>query len=131
MTELLFVYGTLRPTSGHPMAVRLAHAAAHRGTGWFEGVLFDLGEYPGAVALPGGARVHGELFALAAADPLWAALDDYEDVRAGVAAFARVLLDVWSQANRVNVRAQVYLYRGQTAGRRRIEGGDWRPARLR
>jgi gamma-glutamylcyclotransferase (GGCT)/AIG2-like uncharacterized protein YtfP len=125
MHDLLLVYGTLRPASGHPLAQRLASLGVGRGSGWFEGRLYDLGEYPGAIAMRGAGRVHGELFALGASHPLWAELDDYEDVRAGVAAFARVGLDVWSDEAAAFVSAQSYLFRGAVDGRRLIAGGDW------
>jgi gamma-glutamylcyclotransferase (GGCT)/AIG2-like uncharacterized protein YtfP len=125
MSDLLFVYGTLRPASGEPLARRLAGLGSGRGSGWFEGRLYDLGDYPGAVAAPGAGRVHGELFALGDQHPLWAELDDYEDVRAGLAAFARVVLDAWSDDAGAFLRAQAYVFRGATDGHPLIAGGDW------
>ena len=125
MRDLLFVYGTLRPASGNPLAQRLAALGSGRGKGWFEGRLYDLGEYPGAIAMRGAGRVHGELFALGADHPLWTELDDYEDVRAGIAAFARVAVDVWSNDAGASVSAQAYVFRGAVDGQQLIAGGDW------
>jgi gamma-glutamylcyclotransferase (GGCT)/AIG2-like uncharacterized protein YtfP len=47
MPQYLFVYGTLRRRSRHPMARRLAQSASHVGAAKIAGRLFDLGRYPG------------------------------------------------------------------------------------
>jgi gamma-glutamylcyclotransferase (GGCT)/AIG2-like uncharacterized protein YtfP len=47
MTTLLFVYGTLRRRSRHPMARRLAELARHVGPAKIAARLYDLGRYPG------------------------------------------------------------------------------------
>jgi gamma-glutamylcyclotransferase (GGCT)/AIG2-like uncharacterized protein YtfP len=75
--DLLFVYGTLRATAGHPMHAVLAAAATAEGTATVRGRLHDLGEYPGLVLDPAGDRVTGELYRIH--DPaVWATLDAYE-----------------------------------------------------
>jgi gamma-glutamylcyclotransferase (GGCT)/AIG2-like uncharacterized protein YtfP len=121
----LFVYGTLRPASGHPMARQLAAHATALGQGWMHGLLYDLGEYPGAIARPGSARVHGEIFEIADDSPLWAELDHYEDVRAGAASFERVVMPVWSDAAAAWIACCVYLYRGNVGRQPTIADGDW------
>jgi len=47
MTNFLFVYGTLKRRSRHPMARRLAQAARYVGSGKLAGRLYDLGRFPG------------------------------------------------------------------------------------
>jgi gamma-glutamylcyclotransferase (GGCT)/AIG2-like uncharacterized protein YtfP len=47
MSHHLFVYGTLRRRSRHPMARRLADAARHVGAAKIAGRLYDLGRFPG------------------------------------------------------------------------------------
>ena len=47
MTHYLFVYGTLRRRSRHPMARKLADAARHVGAARVAGRLYDLGRFPG------------------------------------------------------------------------------------
>ena len=47
MTNYLFVYGTLRRRSRHPMARRLAELAQFVGPAKIAGRLYDLGRYPG------------------------------------------------------------------------------------
>jgi gamma-glutamylcyclotransferase (GGCT)/AIG2-like uncharacterized protein YtfP len=49
--HLLFAYGTLMLTTGIPeVDAALRNAGTSLGRGWIHGRLFDLGEYPGAVA---------------------------------------------------------------------------------
>src|SRR5437867_9022844 len=47
MSTLLFVYGTLKRRSRHPMARRLAQSARHVGAARIAGRLYDLGRFPG------------------------------------------------------------------------------------
>jgi len=77
----LFVYGTLRAESGHPMARRLHAGARHIGRGSTPGCLYDFGSWPGAVFGPGERyRVIGSVFALGPNSRLLADLDKYEGV---------------------------------------------------
>jgi len=77
----LFVYGTLRAESGHPMARRLHAGARHIGSGSTPGSLYDFGSWPGAVFGPGERyRVIGSVFALGPNSRLLADLDKYEGV---------------------------------------------------
>jgi gamma-glutamylcyclotransferase (GGCT)/AIG2-like uncharacterized protein YtfP len=131
----LFVYGTLRPDLGHPMALRLQAAGHELGPAWIEGIMYDLGEFPGVMtshtdfagvhACRGTGAVHGLLIALADENPLWRELDDYEDVRGGEAAFALVSVSAWSCAAASWVDAVTYVYRGRVDDMPRIDHGDW------
>jgi len=47
MGDLLFVYGTLKRRSRHPMAKRLAQSARHVGAATIAGRLYNLGRFPG------------------------------------------------------------------------------------
>ena len=61
--RLLFVYGTLRRQSPHPMARYLARHARYVGTARVAGRLYDLGPYPGMLpAAEADDFVHGDLF---------------------------------------------------------------------
>jgi gamma-glutamylcyclotransferase (GGCT)/AIG2-like uncharacterized protein YtfP len=81
MPDHLFVYGTLRAGSAHPMAHRLRVAAKHIGKGSAPGLLYDFGTYPGAVFGPEKKyRVIGDVFVLGAGPRFLAALDKYEGV---------------------------------------------------
>src|SRR5436190_22408873 len=47
MSNYLFVYGTLKRRSRHPMARRLAQSARHVGAAKIAGRLYNLGRFPG------------------------------------------------------------------------------------
>jgi gamma-glutamylcyclotransferase (GGCT)/AIG2-like uncharacterized protein YtfP len=84
MPDHLFVYGTLRGESSHPMANRLRVGAKHVGRGSARGSLYDFGDYPGAVFDPGTKyRVIGDVFEIKAGPRLLADLDKYEGVSEG------------------------------------------------
>ena len=81
MPDHLFVYGTLRAESTHPMANRLRVAARHIGRGSTPGLLYDFGHYPGAFFAPEQKyRVIGNVFTLGPRSRLLADLDKYEGV---------------------------------------------------
>jgi gamma-glutamylcyclotransferase (GGCT)/AIG2-like uncharacterized protein YtfP len=74
--EILFVYGTLRPSVATDEQRPLIEGLERLGEATVTGRLIDLGDYPGLVA--GEELVRGEL--LAVHDPRQlAALDDYEE----------------------------------------------------
>ena len=81
MPDHLFVYGTLRAESAHPMAHRLRVAARNIGTGSTPGRLYDFGSWPGAFfAREERYRVIGNVFVLGAGHRLLIDLDKYEGV---------------------------------------------------
>ena len=126
MTDYLFVYGTLRARSGHPMARWLAAQARRIGAATVSGALYDLGSYPGLVP-DEAADVHGDVFELAEPHRLLPRLDAYEgfDPEALEASLFRreprpVRLD---DARRLT--AWVYLYNRPIRGARPIPSGDY------
>lgn len=126
---LVFVYGTLRPDSGHPMSRYLAAHAEHDGEAVLEEAdLYDLGSYPG-VKVPGGGSVVGDLFALhpETADEVLAKLDDYEGCGADDPPphqYARQLLTV-SVADGDDVEAWAYVLRRVPVQAVPIPSGDY------
>ncbi len=81
MPDHLFVYGTLRAESGHPMARRLRVGGRLIGRGSAPGLLYDFGSWPGAFfGLGEKYRVIGSIFALGPNPRLLADLDKYEGV---------------------------------------------------
>ena len=75
----IFVYGTLRADSDHPMARRLAAQARHVGKGHAPGRLYDCGWYPAAIFNESEKRlVVGDVYALKPGGKLLAELDAYE-----------------------------------------------------
>ena len=121
---LLFVYGTLRPAAGTPMAAWLAARAEHLGAARTPGRLYDLGDYPGFTdAREPGELVHGDLYRLRS-PATWRTLDEYENGAAGNARFVCVRRAVDLDGGQ-RVDACLYLYRGPLRGARRIASGDW------
>lgn len=123
----LFVYGSLRPGSGHAMSRWLAARAAHCGPAWVpEALLYRVSWYP-AVA-PGPGRVRGDLFRLH--DPVEAlsGLDDFEGIRSSAAdEYERRLTAVERDDGR-RVMAWVYWYRLPVEHLPLVAGGDWLPS---
>ena len=110
----LFVYGTLKTDSGHAMHEVLARGAVLVGRGVVEGMLVDLGEYPGLVLERVGATA-GEIWELR--DPeLLARLDAYEGIGPDAEepeSYERVRVPV-TLADGRTLEAWTYAWRGAT-----------------
>jgi gamma-glutamylcyclotransferase (GGCT)/AIG2-like uncharacterized protein YtfP len=97
MSDLLFVYGTLRRRCRHPMAVWLAGRATFLGEARTPGQLHDLGRFPGATpAESPGDWIFGDLYDLGPNPDTWAELDLYENGESpSPAYFERCLANVF------------------------------------
>lgn len=121
---LLFLYGSLR--GGEPMFEELGldHALEYVSEGTIRGDLYDLGDYPGAVAAAG--VVHGEVHRIK--DPaILDALDRYEEfdpAKPDTSLFVRRRILVPEAGE-----AWGYLYNGSRENLRRIPSGEWRKRR--
>lgn len=81
--EYIFVYGTLRRDCGGAMSAWLARHAVFLGMGFFQGKLYEVGSYPGAVPDPEKHnRVLGELYRMHDPEFALTKLDDYEECSA-------------------------------------------------
>lgn len=125
MTSFLFVYGTLRAGSGHPMAARLVAAATSVARASVRGQLLEVGRYP-ALVLGGETEVVGDCLRL---DPEREAktldvLDGYEGVGDEPPLFRRVEAEVQDAEGRRRT-AWIYVWARDTEGLRAVEGGDW------
>lgn len=83
MTDYLFVYGTLMHGYKHEMADFLNQHAEFYGEAYFNGKLYKVANFPGAVLsnLPED-KVYGHVFKLKNTDPLLSVLDAYEGIDA-------------------------------------------------
>lgn len=127
MLQLLFVYGTLRPGAGHPMADFLAQRASHRSKAKARGRLYHLGRFPGMTpAQADDDWVHGDLFELPSdGDATLRALDGYENGESAQPGyFDRGRADVLDEAG-VTRHAWMYWFRGPVEEKFRVHGGDW------
>ncbi len=77
MTHLVFFYGTLMGGFDRRRRTGIDSELTYIGRGSIQAALFDLGIYPAAVPDPDG-RVWGEVYDMADADAVLAALDEIE-----------------------------------------------------
>jgi gamma-glutamylcyclotransferase (GGCT)/AIG2-like uncharacterized protein YtfP len=130
--DYLFVYGTLRSDSGHPMNEVLQGYGGRVGPGRVRGALYDLGRYPGAVETrETAAFVHGEVYLLRDPGRDLEALDRYEGLdeerpESGEFRRSRTVVDLDDGRT---VAAWIYLYNRPTAGLARVRSGDYRALR--
>ena len=117
---LIFVYGTLRAASGHPMHQRLPAESDFLGRGTFRGRLYDLGAFPGAIVSRSNTdRVRGEIYRLREPARTLRALDAYED-----RAFRRARVTV-RREDGGRTRCWIYLYGLSPRGFPLIASGDF------
>lgn len=119
--SFLATYGTLMRPFGCLEELGLEAQVTFRSRCRFEGEMYDLGAFPGAV--PGSDRLHGELFHLGSPRVL-EVLDEYEGYfpdREEASLFVRrpVLLQRPAQ------EAWVYWYNGDPVDLPRVRSGDW------
>lgn len=125
METRIFVYGSLRPGSGHPMAAWLAARAVAEGPAQVAGRLYRVSWYPALVTTgaTAGERVQGELFRLPSPE-LLTELDAYEDVRGQPDdEYRRERVTVWQEGRAVE--AWAWVWQPPLDGLERIPGGDW------
>jgi gamma-glutamylcyclotransferase (GGCT)/AIG2-like uncharacterized protein YtfP len=124
----LFVYGTLRHDHRHEVFPWLAKHGRLIGKARFQGRLFIVNHYPGAVESDApDAWVRGEVYALPNHDDIWQRLDDYEECGPQCSQptlYRRerknVILD-----DGTAVDAWVYLYNRPTDALPEIQSGDF------
>jgi gamma-glutamylcyclotransferase (GGCT)/AIG2-like uncharacterized protein YtfP len=136
-SHLLFTYGTLMLTTGiAAVDEAMRGAGVSLGRGYVHGRLYDLGEYPGAVAATHAAgeqdedspKVWGHLLRLADPQALFAVLDPYEGFDAGNPAaseFVRAEALVMLAGSDGPLEAQIYWYNFPLTGHDRIDSGDF------
>lgn len=125
--EYIFVYGTLRQNSQHPMYTRLAQQADFVADAWFVGKLYRVSYYPCVIPSESATdRVLGELYQIRHL-ALLAQLDDYEecsDSHPDPKEYRREKRFVHT-ANGERVLAWVYLYNRSVHDLVQITSGDF------
>jgi gamma-glutamylcyclotransferase (GGCT)/AIG2-like uncharacterized protein YtfP len=126
--SFLFVYGTLRPGCGHPMAKYLADHGQLIGAAKVAGRLYDLGPFPGLVEpVAADHWVRGEVYELSDWEHTLAEIDRYEDSVNDSPLpmlFERLAAEVTLEDGRV-LWTWVYWYRGDFRAEQRIVSGDY------
>ena len=127
-SEYLFVYGTLLKDFDSYMSKFLNKNSEFIGTGYFNGRLYQISWYPGAVLsdLPS-ERVFGHLFKIHNKEKTFQILDDYEGI--GESAehpneYKRVLIDAYLDSN-VIINTWVYVYNLPTTHLKLITSGNY------
>jgi gamma-glutamylcyclotransferase (GGCT)/AIG2-like uncharacterized protein YtfP len=111
--EYLFVYGTLRSQMNDPLHRLLEKHAVLVGTGSFQGRLYDLGRYPGAIPSHGkNDRVLGEIYRFSESQRPLEILDEYEGHR-------------FKRKRATSLPCWIYLYARSVRHRPRISSGDY------
>jgi gamma-glutamylcyclotransferase (GGCT)/AIG2-like uncharacterized protein YtfP len=116
----LFVYGTLRSQMNDPLHRLLEKHAILVGNGTFQGKLYDLGRYPGAVPSHGNTdRVVGEIYRFSESQRALEILDEYEGHR-----FKRKRVTIVQESG-MSIPCWIYLYARSVRHRPRILSGDY------
>jgi gamma-glutamylcyclotransferase (GGCT)/AIG2-like uncharacterized protein YtfP len=125
--SLLFVYGTLRQGSAHPMARYLASRARFLARASTAGRLYDLGRYPGMTVAAQGERVWGDLFEMNDPPRILERLDAYEGCcpdASMACGFQRHLVQVVTEDGQAHM-AWVYMYHAEVREEMRLANGRY------
>ncbi len=127
-SEYLFVYGTLLKDFDSYMSKFLNRNSEFIGTGYFNGRLYQISWYPGAVLsdLPS-EKVFGHLFKIHNEEKTFQILDDYEGI--GLTAehpneYKRELIQAYLESN-LKINAWVYVYNLPTIHLKLITSGNY------
>ncbi len=127
MSNYLFVYGTLRRRSRHPMARHLVEAARHVGAAKIAGRLYDLGRFPG-LKEPHTPEdwVQGDVYDLGdAAEHTLREMDAYENAESPPpTSYHRQLTPAFLNDGQP-MNTWVYWYRGEVAEASFIASGSY------
>ena len=127
-SEYLFVYGTLLKDFESYMSKFLDKNSEFIGTGYFNGKLYEISWYPGAVLsnIPT-EKVYGHLFKILNKEKTFKILDDYEgivDTAEHSNEYIRVLIDAYLDSNKA-IKTWVYIYNRSTENLRLIQSGNY------
>ena len=133
MPDHFFFYGTLISQLAPPHLREILAESHLFGEGWIPGLLYDLGNYPGAGFDPASrTKVMGRVFQAPTRERLLAELDHYEGFNPASSATSQYLrkrLPITLRDDR-QIECWVYEYNGSTAGLPAIAEGRWRAATL-
>ncbi len=126
---LLFVYGSLRRDTDHPMARYLQTHSQLIGNAIFQGKLFDTGSFPAAIKSTNpNDQVLGELYAMKNVDRLLEKLDNYEGFepeKPEQSLFLRKKVEVQPSSGDKLVPAWTYLFNRPVTDFQAIPSGDY------
>jgi gamma-glutamylcyclotransferase (GGCT)/AIG2-like uncharacterized protein YtfP len=113
MSEYLFAYGTLKAGHAPPEIADAVEMLQYVGKAKVRGILFDLGEYPGAVLDPTSANeISGEVFRFPEGATVLERLDEYEGfdpASPDQSLFIRVLQSIALDSGEI-MQCWIYIY---------------------
>ncbi|WP_027137379.1 gamma-glutamylcyclotransferase family protein [Gaetbulibacter saemankumensis] len=122
----LFVYGTLMQDVENEMSQFLKKHSTFVGKGNFQGSLYEVAGYPGAILSENETyKVYGDLFIIQDAEYVFSILDPYEGIEESTIEtdlYKREVVDVILESG-VLVKAWVYLYNLEVTNLRLIPSG--------
>lgn len=128
----LFVYGTLKSDMNNDMYHLLAKNAHFIGDAEWNGKLYKVEDYPGAIASNNPSDVvYGELYLLDNPDKILPALDEYEecsDKYKEPTLFKRIKDDVNIAGKNNTVNAWIYIYNRPVDNLEQIKSGNFTAA---
>lgn len=132
MSDLLFVYGTLRKGNSNKMAEYLHTHAEFLRHGRFQGRMYQISYYPGVIASDDkDDSVYGEVYRLHDPQAVLRILDEYEECsaqHAQPAEYERITAQIISVDGHVAESAWIYLYQWTIVDKVLIQEGDFMKA---
>ena len=121
----IFVYGTLMSEFNNPMAQLLRKTSVFIGKGYFNGLIFDLGNFPGAIYVAKEKnKVHGEIYQTDTISNVLKTLDKYEGIDDPYFdLYERKLLPITTNTKVIN--AETYTLKRTYTSSIKIENGDY------
>ena len=126
MNDTIFVYGTLLSGAGHAMHAVLARDAALVGEGFYNGRLYRVATYPGAIPSTDPAdRVFGEVYRLRNVAEVLSRLDEYEGCGPTAVAPTQYVrqTEPITLTDATIIQAWIYIYNRPIHGLERIHSG--------
>jgi gamma-glutamylcyclotransferase (GGCT)/AIG2-like uncharacterized protein YtfP len=128
MKQYLFSYGTLLPDHAPDEIAATVRRLRPVGRGFVRGLVYNLGEYPGAVLSKKGPPIPGQVFELPDDPDILNRLDEYEEFDPAdpqASLFVRTKWPVTFQDGRKKVVCWVYAYNRQPGAAPIVVGGDF------
>lgn len=127
-SEYLFVYGTLLKDFESYMSKFLERNSEFLGKGFFNGKLYEISGYPGAVLSEVNTeKVYGHVFKILNNEKTFQILDEYEGIGANgehANEYKRVLIDAFLGSNQT-IKTWVYVYNLPIAHLKLITTGNY------
>ena len=125
----LFVYGTLRKAVNNPVKEQIIDDVEWIGEAAIEGILYDIGNYPGAIPATNNEKgiIKGEIIKIRHPEKILKILDNYEGFdpeQSDKSEYCRKQI-IAQLANGEEVKAWVYFYNFSVNGKTRIPHTDY------